>query len=307
MSEDKYRWSAHWIARLHSEDRKSDDDRAFRAWLNEHPENAARFEHASTMWDDVGGLKGEIERTPVSATSLFERRQVLAGGAAMLLAGGGLFHWSQARATTYQTSVGEQRRLTLADGSRLFLDTDTLLRFRESGQTRDLTLERGRIHSDIARDGRPFTVTAGARALMAASGKFDIKRDAEQLSFAALDGTARIFAPDTPESAATLIRPGDRFVMRGGNFVLDRPDMRDLTAWQMGRIAFRNHTLAQAVAEMNRYSEQHLIVNAPELQSMHISGVYSVGDNARFARTLAEFLPVKVRVTAEEIYLSPQN
>jgi transmembrane sensor len=301
--ESKHREAAEWVARLHADDREADDDRAFRAWLESDADNAARFEHASGVWEDVGGLRGAIDREPLRQP-LLSRRAVMTGAAAVTLSGTGLFAWSDARAGVYETAVGEQKRVTLADGSRLFLDTGTRLKARLGGSVRRLLLHRGRIHADIARNDRPFAIEAGSRKLVAAAGRFNAQLDEKLLSFVSLEGTAVVSDAEGGDAAAVDLRPGDRFLLRSEGTGVDRPDLRDMTVWQAGRAAFRNQTLAGAVAEMNRYSTQQLVIADPRSASLRISGVYSVGDNVRFARTITQLLPVRAEVSPSQIVLS---
>ena len=54
---------------------------------------------------------------------------------------------------------------------------------------------------------------------------------------------------------------------------------------------FDKEELAQAVEEMNRYSTAKLAVD-PSVAGLKVSGVYRVGDNAAFARSLTKLLPI---------------
>jgi transmembrane sensor len=63
-------------------------------------------------------------------------------------------------------------------------------------------------------------------------------------------------------------------------------------AWQRGQIVFDNSTLAQAAADLNRYSDMKLVVEDPVVASWLVSGVFPVGDNRAFVRAAAKFLPL---------------
>lgn len=88
---------------------------------------------------------------------------------------------------------------------------------------------------------------------------------------------------------------------------VDQPEMDDLLAWQSGRLAFRDETLAQAVAEMNRYSDRALVVADRKTAGLRLSGIYRVGDPEAFARSLAMLLPVRVTVGADTIRIVAAN
>jgi transmembrane sensor len=66
---------------------------------------------------------------------------------------------------------------------------------------------------------------------------------------------------------------------------------------------FDKEDLAQAVGEMNRYSTQRVEVD-PSVASLKVSGVYRVGDNAAFARSLAKLLPIAVQEQGDTLVLT---
>ena len=57
---------------------------------------------------------------------------------------------------------------------------------------------------------------------------------------------------------------------------------------------------------MNRYSTQRLAVD-PAVASLKVSGVYRVGDNAAFARSLAKLLPVAVHEDGDTLLLTADS
>ncbi|MCK8455164.1 FecR family protein [Sphingomonas faeni] len=298
MPENANRQAAEWLARLHADDRTPDDEAAFRAWRNANPHHADAFERASTIWESVGGL-GPL---PATSPPQMSRRAVLAGAAAVVAAGGMVFGWQEAIAGVYRTNVGEQRRLLLEDGTRVMLDTATRFRFHPETDARILSLSAGRINLNVAKDARPFVIEAGAQRASLPAGRVDIRRDGESVAFTAIEGTPRILRDGT----ALALAPGHRMMMTAGHAErVDRPDLRDVIAWQDGRLAFRDETLSQAVAEMNRYTNRPLIVADPRVGGLRLSGMYRVGDPEAFARSIAILLPVRVQADANAVRIFP--
>lgn len=298
--ENTNRQAGEWLARLHADDRSPDDEVAFRQWLDGDPSHRTVFERASAVWDAVGGLR---DQSPVaeSDTPRLSRRMVLAGGGALAVAGVSTFGWREAYAGVYRTGIGEQRRLTLDDGSRVMLDTDTRIRFRAGSDARTLSLSAGRVDLDIASDPRPFLIELGARRIAAQTGRLDMRRDGDAMALTAIRGNARIDAAGAPVSLST----GHRIAMGAGRpDRIDRPEIDDLIAWQSGRLAFRDETLTDAVAELNRYTTRPLVIADPRAAQMRVSGVYRVGDPEAFARSLALLLPVRVTADGEAIRIS---
>lgn len=299
--ENLNRQAADWLARLHADDRSSRDEAAFHAWLKADPSHPPAFENASTIWDAVGGLRDDPRPARLRQPDRMSRRAVLAGGAGLALTCGLGLGWQHALAGVYETAVGEQRRFVLDDNTRIMLDTNTRVRFTASNSRRLLTLASGRVDVEIARDVRPFVIEAGDRSVVAQSGRLDLRRDDDVVLITAVQGSAQVQSVD----ARVELSAGHRIAMEPGRRDhLDRPEIDDLLAWQSGRLAFRDETVAQAVAEMNRYSRRELVVADPRAANLRLSGVYRVGDPEAFARSLEVLLPVEITAAPDMIRIT---
>lgn len=294
------RQATDWLARLHADDRTSEDEAMFRAWLAADPGNADAFDRASSVWDAVGGLSAQ----PIARerpASLLSRRAALVGGGAAVLVGGSVLGWREAVAGGYRTEIGEQRRLRLDDGTRVMLDTATQIRFRADGDERRLMLKAGRVALEIAADPRPFVIEAGNARAVAGAARLDVRTDERGFALTAIDGTARVEG----EGPARAVATGERVAaVAGGPARIDRPEIEDLTAWQSGRLAFRDQTLAEAAREMNRYTTRPLVIADPAAAALRLSGVYRVGDPEAFARSLSLLLPVRIDAGPERIRIA---
>src|SRR5450631_4513962 len=117
-----------WIARLHSEERDRATLAAVRRWLQSDPLNAKAFELCTEVWEESQNLRRVIpfatealqpckKRWPLSIAA------AMAATVAAVVALVGVFFLY--RVPDVSTAVGEQRSLTLNDGTRVFLNTAT--------------------------------------------------------------------------------------------------------------------------------------------------------------------------------------
>ena len=296
-SDEANRQAADWLARLHADDRSSADEAEFSRWIAADANHANAFERASGIWDTLGGLSA----SPSASAFPVTRRKVLAGGAAVAVAGVASFALVPASAAEYSTCVGEQRRITLEDGTRVMLDTATRMRFSATHEQRELALLAGRINVEIAADPRPFVIAAGARRAIATGARVDVRRDGEALAVTAIAGSVQLAG----RGVERVIASGERVAIAVDAAInVDQPELRDLTAWQSGRLAFRDEALATAVAEMNRYSTRQLVIADPAAGRLRLSGVYRVGDPEAFARSLAVLLAVEVQASPDDVTIS---
>jgi len=296
--------AAAWLARLRADNRTAADERAFQAWLAVDVSHVAAFEAVNAVWEAAGGLARDMPgRTGTRGPSL-RRRAVLAGLGTFIVASAGFSAWENAYAGVYETDVGEQKHVALDDGTQVFLDTDTRIRVNFNNALRSVELERGRADFRVAPDEkRPFVVRAAGREIVATRTTFDVRRDGDRISVVLIAGKAALRSRSLAK-AQDILGAGDRVVATASEIVKrDKPNLVALLAWQTGQAIFENERLADAAAEMNRYTTMKLEVGDPTIAGLRMSGVYRVGDNAAFARSVAALLPVTLEFFPDRVEL----
>ena len=292
------REAASWLARLHA-DRCDEQERArFRVWLSADPRHAATFEDLTAAWEFVGATEQPHVPRPIA---IGRRRFVLGGGAALTAVAGG-FAAMIASAEDYATGIGERRSIALADRTKVLLDAESRLRVRTRDTGCEATLVRGRAHFDLsARSSGSLLVRTGDCDLRIDRGSFEIEREAGQAArIMMLSGTAEVTA-------------GSRSLTLAGGQAFDETSVRAApmsadsverwTAWRNGRVIFSDDSLSRAVATMNRYDRQRLIVDDTLAAEIRISGTFRLGDNAAFADALRTMLPIDVATKGDSLLL----
>jgi transmembrane sensor len=301
------REAADWLARLRADNRSWQDERGFQAWLAADPRNAVAFEAVNATWESAGALSRDLRDGTVDLEPSMNRRVLLAGGVGAFVALAGSFAFLQsAEAEVYQTNVGEQKHVLLHDGTAVFLDTDTKLVVNFSDKNRIVDLRYGRANFRVAPDAkkRGFAVKAAQKLVLGTRSVFDVGRDGDRISILLIEGRATVENGAADSNGSHLLSDGERLIFSSGQLVkLDRPDLQPLLAWHTGQAMFENSTLSDVVLEMNRYSTVKLEIDDARLANMKVSGVYRVGDNAHFARSLQRLLPIAIRVVDDRIEL----
>lgn len=106
------------------------------------------------------------------------------------------------------------------------------------------------------------------------------------------------------EDSSITLAPGQRIVFAEHvPPVLDRPELQKLTAWQQGLVNIDDLTLAEAVAEINRYSALQLVVEGAA-SDIHVSGVFRVTDVENFAQAVAQTHGLELHKEGRRIVLS---
>jgi len=200
------------------------------------------------------------------------------------------------------TQVGEQRMLTLADNSRVYLNTDTRVVVRFDERSRTVELKSGEALFEVARSAeRPFIVVAGERRVQALGTTFVVRRDSEKTAITLIEGKVAVEEFSTPK----ILVPGQRLTFAGKRPPkVDRPPLDKVTAWRQGQVALEDMPLSEATVEMNRYSTVKLVVERPEAETVRVGGFFRMGDSASFARAVASAYGFEVIERSDAIVLA---
>lgn len=286
--------AAAWVAHIHSSSRSRALEAGLHKWLAADPAHARAFEIATEAWEIGGSIRSHAMPRVVDPFVEAPRKHVatrrLAIAATVLVALAGALFYLQQRTPLIATAVGEQRMLTLNDGTRIFLNTDTRLSVAEDAAQRRVQLARGEAWFDVARDPRrPFVVTAGDQQVVALGTDFVVRRESRQLTVTLVEGKVRVSPISPSAKSERVLMPGQRLMFVGRKPPqLDEPAIDKVTAWRRGEVIFDNTRLQDATAEMNRYSAVKLIIDDPHAADIRLSGIFRAGDSARFAQAVGE-------------------
>lgn len=213
----------------------------------------------------------------------------------------------------YRTAIGEQRTITLADGSRVTLNTATEIKVDYSDSVRLVRLVSGQALFDVAHaPDRPFSVVVGGRKVTALGTIFEVRFDHDKLKVTLMRGKVRVDespAAGTTPPALAVLAPGQQLVIAGALApVVESVDVDKQLLWRRSLIEFDGDTVADAVAELNRYSSLQIVVADSRVASMRLSGIVRTGDATEFTELVGAMLPVAARKNPRgelELYYAP--
>lgn len=285
--------AAAWLARLQGEGRTEHAEAAFKAWLLE-PGHAEAFARVTDTWEVVAGASAP-SRTRSARRSL---AAIAAGLAMVAVVVGGATTWVL-RPDVYKTAVGQQQVMTLSDGSRVTLNTDSRVAVDYTQDERRVKLERGEALFEVAKNARrPFIVTVGDEEVRALGTSFVVRRDMDRTWVTLVEGRVSVAPRGKAQSSAaraTILTPGERltFVARAGPSI-DRPRMETIVAWKRGEMSLDDVALAAAVAEINRYGGTPIEIHDARIGALRISGVFKTQDPMEFAQVVAQLHGLRV-------------
>jgi transmembrane sensor len=204
--------------------------------------------------------------------------------------------WHQFADKSYAAAVGEQRRIQLADGSRLILDADSAATVRITRDARTVRLTRGRALFEVAHDiRRPFAVTTKGIETRALGTRFAVSSRDGLVTVTLLQGSVEVRDRRGAANVRSRLTPGQQLVVtdRDRHARIATADLTAATGWTEGHLIFRNVRLKDAVEEVNRYSRRKVVLASSDLAELRVSGFFDAGDTASFAAAVAEMFALR--------------
>lgn len=339
MREKLEQEAVNWHVRMASGDMTATERAAFESWQLQSPEHARASRKIERLWQLLPAalLADELTQqrpiTEPSATVIdfaaaksrsttprhkrwLENRigrwsMGLATAASLLVAVcimycGDYLHHPLA---DYRTLVGEQQTLQLADGSTVYLNTDSAIDVTLTDTERRIVLLKGEAEFDVAHDTtRPFKVISGHTTTEALGTKFIVRYANPEGSVTLLEGKIRTtrrphHGTDTEQA---ILSPGEQITFTDEALSpIQKPDMNLITAWRRGRLVMNFVTLETVVAEINRYRSGHVLLLNAELAKRKVHVALDIDHIDDWINALENTLPLHVRHVGHIVYLQP--
>ena len=305
-----HRAAAEWFVRLQGAEVSIEDTLAWQGWLNESPGNARAFARIEAVSQAVRSVP--LPPRAVSADQLAADRYdasiplkewqapskrwkparrahwpwVTALAAVCVGIVCAVLFWREPASDTYSTTVGENRHITLGDGSTITLSGDTRVAVALSKKARTIELLKGEALFRVAKDPlRPFKVRAGDATVIAVGTAFDVLRDSDRAIVSVTEGRVLVVpaADFIPVSVMREFKPNLRTVRldagqqttAGTAGIAEPSEVEDpaaATSWQTGRLAFHLQPLRYVLEDVNRYAGKPIVLEGDSLGALVITG-----------------------------------
>ncbi|WP_372500794.1 FecR domain-containing protein (plasmid) [Tistrella mobilis] len=271
-------------------------------WRAAHPAHEQAWRRAERVWKLTGALPGRpaaaAADTPARVVPLRRRRslgRMVAVTAAVALAASvvvALLPTIELHLRAdYVTARGEQRRITLEDGTLVILAADSAIRVAYGPSERRVELIGGDAFFTVAEDrSRPFAVTGDDLRVVDIGTAFAVGIDPEALDIGVESGAVHVaYAGAVPEGSPRDARldPGGRLRIdrATGRFNQDRVQPAQIALWRDGLLVVENQSLGHVVAEIRRRYPGMIVVRDEALMARRVTGVYDLRNPEAALRT----------------------
>ncbi|WP_233149255.1 FecR domain-containing protein [Herbaspirillum camelliae] len=197
----------------------------------------------------------------------------------------------------YRTSVGEQRQLTLADGTELWLNTETAIDVDYGRAERRITLRSGEILVKTAADtlspSRPFLVVTDQGALHPLGTQFTVRTESTSSNIAVFEGAVKVSLKRN-RTASQVVPAGLQMFFSNtsaGNLTPAETLRRD---WIHGALTADDMRLEDFINELSRY-HPGILSCSPDVANLRIVGSYPIQNMPAILEALEGSLPITVK------------
>ncbi len=278
-----------WLVQLTSGQATAADAEAFRQWCERSPAHARAFAEARALWDSLGPAarsvadrqrRGQV-RSYRGDHGIRMTRRVFLGGAVAASAAFVIGHspvspWANA-APDYRTAKGEQRRVELANGVAVEMNTQTSINVLAGGL--GIELVSGEAVVTTGRKlSQPFVVKAeGGSVLAAAESECNVRCTGEGVQVTCLDGLTELSCA----GRVATVKPSQQvdYDERGiGVAMAVNPDIA--MSWRRRVLIFDNQPLSDVIDDINRYRPGKIILTDAALAARKVHARFSLDQMA---------------------------
>jgi transmembrane sensor len=301
--------AAYWHLKLQEPDVSAEEIQAALEW-QEDPQNRAALDKVAAFWNAwparagaPQGMRGPPRSRLASLSSLAWRWRFAAAAcvAAGIVALGALIYPTRDAAMIsvqeYTTPVGQIDTVVLADGTQVMLGGATSIHVRYAGDIRHVQLSSGEAMFDVTKDAqRPFIVEMPNGSVRVRGTRFNVHRGPDSATVTVLEGSVRVTPPEWREGAPVELAARQQISLGtdGALGPVSPVNEADVGSWRAGRLMFAEQSLRSVVADLNRYSQQPVLIGDPALAEIRISGTAKIGQFDAWLDALGTMLDVRV-------------
>lgn len=193
-------------------------------------------------------------------------------------------------------------QITLSDGTRVFLNSVSKLRFPTKffGKTREIFLE-GEAFLEVAKDkDKPFIVHTKEAAVKVLGTSFNVNTYGSDMKTSLVEGSVLLTAKH--EQRSLKLTPGIQANYNANSGFKTNPfDAEEVLSWREGVYYFYNLKIKDLAPLINRWFDMSLDFQSNRYNDFAISGLIEKGQLQAFLKDLEASADIKYEISGKEI------
>lgn len=294
--------AAHWLALLHATGFSAAQQAELAQWRSLSATHEAVWQRMEQLQLRMDGVPPAVGMAVLDRPRNAGSRRHLLRATALAIATP-MLGWFAYRHLPWQvwnadfsTATGETRELTLADRSRVLLNTASAISTRFDGEARRVHLHAGEILVETAHDrayqALPFMVQTDHGQLRALGTRFTVRKHAHSTTLAVLQGAVQVTPAQSSQSL--VVQAGEQVNFDSRQTGAITPLSAHTDAWARGVLYAQDMRLDDFLAELQRY-RPGVLQCVPDIANLRVSGVFQLRDTDRILELLTQTLPVRTQ------------
>ncbi|MCD8073025.1 MAG: FecR domain-containing protein [Alistipes sp.] len=224
-----------------------------------------------------GGRRKSLGRVAVAA--VVAATLSLTGLAGIYLAG------QEEHTIAVRTNIGERTQMELPDGSLVWLNACTQVRYISSLFSRERRIElSGEAYFEVEKNSKPFVVDCQGMNIKVLGTKFNVMSNPEdeQITTTLVEGAVQVSSPYIKREKGVNMKPQDQLVIdktTGNSIITNMYDTGLAVGWIDGTLSFDGNTFEQIARTLERnYNIEIVFMDEKVKQSKFICD-FSTNDN----------------------------
>ena len=188
-----------------------------------------------------------------------------------------------AQPQTITVPAGQRAQITLADGTRVWLNAQSTLTYASNFGRKERNVELdGEAYFEVEHDARrPFVVVTGQVVSTVLGTTFNVHAYSEDENYQITLATGSLLVDGGPESRSVRLRPGEQgfFERTSGLLSLRRVNVEQVLSWQEDRLYFRAEPLASIARSLERQFNVDITIPDERLRRICFTGEFVDGEN----------------------------
>ena len=293
----------------------SEEEVAILDWLDADPENIKTLDRIDFQFNATV-LHSEIQKDNAPKSRV---KKLISFSAAAILAvaiaiGNGVLQTRKMRTemesltTSISIPTGQRIDMTLQDGSRVWLNSNSTLEYPNIFRKDDRQVKlSGEAFFDITKDPeRPFIIETFACNIEVLGTKFNVEANAADSEFSAalLEGSIKL--TDKTPGANMLLKPGEKAELIHGELRRSKITNPDEYLWTDGIISLQSSSFSELLKRFEKAYDVRFVVKLTDEPVVHCKGKIRISDGINHAMEILQMgtdFEYAINHSSNEIYI----
>ena len=203
---------------------------------------------------------------------------------------------------------GGHFQLTMTDGSKIWLNAATVIRYPEScsGNERKIELVKGEAYFEVVHNAaKPFRVISRNQVTEDIGTRFNVNAydDEPAVQTTLLEGSVSV----ADNKSKVILKPGQRSEVKasGSDIVVKNANVDETMGWKNNRFVFNNDDIASVMRQLSRWYDLDVVYEGDMTDKVFTGSVPRSEKADEVLRKLQETGTIHYRVEGKKIIVTP--